>query len=331
MPGPSRTIMRLGLGFVVSQSLRAAAELGIPDLLAAGERSVDQLAQASGSNADALYRVMRLLAGQGVFREVSPRRFALTDVGAALCADAPGSPRDFVRMINSEPYLAFGRLLHAIRTGKPAFDEVFGKQRFDWLADHEAEAALFQRAMVAFDQGSSEAVAEAYDFGPFSRVVDVGGGHGHLLSAIIARNPHLSGVLFDLPAGVAAAQARFGGDLPRTELVAGDFFDVVPPGADIYILKRVIHDWDDERAIAILSNCRKAMGPDGRVLIAETIIAPGDEPEQIKTADVVMLAITGGLERTQGQYARLLDAAGLRLERVIATRESIDILEASAA
>jgi SAM-dependent methyltransferase len=272
---------------------------------------------------------MRLLAPEGLFREVLPRHFELTEVGAVLRSDRPG-PGDFVRMINSEPYLAFEQLLHSVRTGKPAFDKVFGSPRFDWLSEHPEQAALFQRAMVALSLGSNEAVADAYDFTPFARVVDVGGGHGQLLSAILARNPHLRGVLFDLPSGVAAAQQGAGGDLPRTEFVAGNFFESVPDG-DIYVIKKVVHDWNDERAAVIMRNCRKAMQPNGKVLLAETLVPPGDEPDRIKSIDVVMLVVTGGLERTEAQYASLFDAAGLRLERVIQTRGPISILEASPA
>jgi hypothetical protein len=329
MPSASQQIMRLGFGFAVSQALRVIIELGVPDLLAVGERSVDELAAATQSDADALYRVMRLLAPEGIFREVAPRHFELTEIGAVLRSDRPG-PRVFVSMINSEAYLAFEQLLYSVRTGKPAFDKVFGSPRFDWLSEHPEQAALFQRAMVALSQGSNEAVAEAYDFRPFTRIIDVGGGHGQLLSAILARNPHLSGVLFDLPSGVTAAHEGAGGDLPRTEFIAGDFFESVPSG-DVYVIKRVVHDWDDGRAAAILRNCRKAMLPNGKVLVAETLVPPGDEPNQIKGIDVVMLAVTGGLERTEAQYASLFDAAGLRLERVIQTREPISILEASPA
>jgi SAM-dependent methyltransferase len=329
MPTPSQQIVRLGLGFAVSQALRVIVELGIPDLLIAGERSVDELAAATQSNADALYRVMRLLAPEGVFSEVLPGHFELTEVGAVLRSDRPG-PRDFVRMINSEAYLAFEQLLHSVRTGKPAFDKVFGSPRFDWLSEHPEQAALFQRAMVALGQGGNEAVADAYDFGPFTRIVDVGGGHGQLLSEILRRNPHLSGVLFDLPTGVAAAHQGAGGDLPRTEFIAGDFLESVPVG-DVYVIKKVIHDWDDGRAVVILRNCREAMLPNGKVLVAETLVPPGDEPNQIKSIDVVMLAVTGGLERTEAQYAALFDAAGLRLERVIQTRGPIFLLEASPA
>ena len=322
-------IVRLGFGFAVSQALRVIIELGIPDLLAVSEQSVDELATATQSDADALYRVMRLLAPEGIFREVLPRHFELTEVGAVLRSDRPG-PGDYVRMINSEAYLAFEQLLHSVRTGKPAFDKVFGSPRFDWLSEHPEQAALFQRAMVALSLGSNEAIADAYDFTPFARVVDVGGGHGQLLSAILARNPHLSGVLFDLPSGVAAAQQGAGGDLQRTEFVAGNFFESVPAG-DIYVVKKVVHDWNDEHAAVILRNCRKAMQPNGKVLLAETLVPPGDEPDLIKSIDVVMLVVTGGLERTEAQYASLFDAAGLRLERVIQTRGPISILEASPA
>ena len=328
MPSPSQQIMRLGLGFAVSQALRVVIELGIAELMAGGKQSVDELAAATGSDADALYRVMRLLAPEGVFREIRPRHFELTDIGSLLRSDRPG-PRDFIHMMNTEAYLAFAQLGHSVRTGEPAFDKVFGSPRFDWLSQHPEEAALFQRAMVALSQGSNEAVAEAYDFSPFKRVVDVGGGHGQLLSQILARNPHLNGVLFDLPSGVASARKGAGGALPRTEFVAGDFFEGVP-AADVYVIKKVIHDWNDERAEAILINCRKAMLPGGKVLLAETLVPPGDEPDQIKSIDVVMLAVTGGLERTEAQYARLFDAAGLRLDRVIETRGPISIIEASA-
>src|SRR5262249_39037435 len=155
-------------------------------------------------------------------------------------------------------------------TGETAFDHVFGAPRFEWLASHPEQAALFQRAMISHGAGEADSVAEAYDFSLCRQVVDVGGGHGQLLSAIVARNPHLRGVLFDLPAGLDAARAELGGKLPRCELVAGDFFQSVPAGGDAYILKKVIHDWDDERACRILVNCRRAMAPEGRVLVAET-------------------------------------------------------------
>jgi len=328
MATPAQHIIRLAFGFAVSQALRVVADLKIADRLAADERSVDDLAMETCSHADALYRVMRLLAAEGVFRETDTRRFVLTEIGEALRSNRRSSPCDLVRMLNQEPYLAFAQLGHSVRTGLPAFDEVYGKPRFDWLADHPDEATLFQRAMIALNQGSNEAIAEAYDFGPFSRVVDVGGGHGQLLSAILTRHPHLSGVLFDLPSGVQMARSGAVGSLPRTEFVAGSFFETVPQGADVYMLKKVIHDWNDKQAAVILRNCRDAMTPHGKVLIAETIIPAGNEPNPIKLIDANMLAVTGGLERTRAEYASLLAAAGLRLERVISTSQPISVLEA---
>jgi SAM-dependent methyltransferase len=246
----------------------------------------------------------------------------------ALRTDAPSSLRDLIRMANAEPYAAFGQLLYTVRTGKTAFDHVFGMPRFEWLAGHPEKAALFQRAMVSLGQGTNADAAEAYDFSECRRVVDVGGGHGQLLSEIVTRNPHLSGVLYDLADGIAAARSGIGGPLPRCELVAGDFFESVPADADVYIMKKVIHDWDDDRAAKILENCRRAMLPEGKVLIAETIMPAGNEPHPIKTFDLIMLAAVGGLERTQAEYERLFARATLRLRRVIATRSPLSILEA---
>ena len=218
---------------------------------------------------------MRLLSGEGVFREVSAGRFALTEIGRALRSDEATGPRNFLRMINSEAYLAFARLSDSVRTGEPVFEAAFGKPRFDWLADHPVEAALFQQAMISLSAGANEAVAEAYDFGSHSHVVDVGGGHGQLLSAILARHPNLKGTLFDREAGIASATLSPGDAVARTRVIAGDFFDSVPAGADVYVLKKVIHDWDDERAAKIL-----------------------------ETADV----------RTEEEYGELLARAGLRLD-----------------
>jgi SAM-dependent methyltransferase len=327
----SQDLLRMGFSFAVSQALYVAAELGIADLLQEGPRSTEDLAQATGCDADALYRVLRFLASEGVFREEAPRRFAQTGLSDALRADAPASPRDFIRMVNEEPYAAWARLLYSVRTGKPAFDKVFGASRFEWLAGHPDQAALFQRAMIALGQSGNEAVAEAYDFSACKRVVDVGGGHGQLLSAIVTRNPHLSGVLQDLPAGIEAARKGVGGPLPGCELVAGDFFAGVPAGGDVYIMKRVIHDWDDERAVRILDNCRRAMAPGGKVLVAEMIVPPGNDRHPIKVMDLNMLVVTGGLERTQEHFEQLLARVGLRLTRVIATRSPLSILEAVAA
>ncbi len=331
MSRSAEQIIRLGFGFAVSQALHVVIDLEIADRLAGGELGIDDLARQTGSNTGALYRIMRLLAAEGVFRETSRLGFVLTDVGATLCSSRPHSPRDLIRMLNREPYLAFSRLSHSVRTGEPAFNDVFGKPRFDWLAEHPEQAAIFQRAMISLDQGANEAAADAYDFDPFASVVDVGGGHGQLLRAILSRHPHLAGLLFDLPSAIDAAQVCGGSELPRTSYVAGSFFDFVPAGADVYVLKKVIHDWSDAEAVRILCNCRAAMKPGGRVLIAETVVTPGNDVEPIKFIDAQMLVVTGGMERTVEQYSDLLAQAGLRLDRVIPTVQSISIMEASKA
>ena len=326
---PAQQLMRMTFGFIVSQALRVAADLKIADLIGDAERSVDSLAAETNSQADALYRVMRLLAAEGVFYEEPERVFALTALGKALKSDDRASPANMIRMMAREPYAAFARLDHAVATGLPSFTEVFGKSRFDWLAEHPSDAALFQAAMMSLSQGDNAAVAEAYDFTSYRRVVDVGGGHGQLLSEILSRNAQLSGVLFDRPAGLTLAKAGKGGPLPRTEFVAGDFFEGVPVGADMYILKKVIHDWTDEQAIKILRNCRDAVADDGKVLIAEAIVSTGNDYNPIKTLDAVMLVVTGGCERTEEAFAKLFAAAGLRLDRVVATSRPISILEGS--
>lgn len=329
MISPAQQIIRLGFGFAISQALRLVADLEIADRLANVDRAVDDLAEEVSCDADALYRVMRLLSAEGVFREISARRFVLTEIGAALRCDAQSSPRDVIRMLNREPYGAFAELDHSVRTGLPTFEQTFGKARFEWLEDHPAEATLFQKAMIALSQGANEAIAEAYDFGAFSKIVDVGGGHGQLLSEILIRYPRLSGALFDLPPGVQTARARAEKFPPHTEFIAGNFFEAVPVGADAYILKNVIHDWNDEDAVQILRNCRRGMmSSNGKVLIAETIVPVGNDPDIIKLIDVNMLVVTGGTERTEAQYAAMLGAAGLGLERVIKTSQPISILEA---
>ena len=329
---PARaTLLRIGFGFAAAQSLSVAAELGIADLLAAGPQTVEALAAATGTEPSALRRLMRLLAAEGIFAEEASGTFGQTPLSDALRADASGSPRDFLRMIGREPFLAWGRLFDAVRTGRPSFELVFGEPRFDWLAQNPEAAALFQAAMVALGGDVVEPVATGYEFGELGVVVDVGGGHGRLLSAILARHPSVEGILFDLPAGVAAAEDGLGGPLPRCKLVAGDFFELVPEGADAYLMKKVLHDWSDDDAVRILVNCRRAMAPGGRVLVAETLVPSGNAPDPIKVMDVNMLVVTGGRERTADEFAGLFARAGLAAGRVVPTGSRICILEAFAA
>lgn len=323
---PEQQLVRLGFGFAVSQSLKVVADLEIADKLADGPLAVEDLAYDCGVQSSALARILRVLCAEGVFREEPGAVFSLTDVGEALRAGR--GPRDFIQMLSAEPYKAFAELAHAVRTGEPTFERVFGLPRFKWLAEHPEAARAFQAAMVAYGRGLNEAVSEAYDFSGFSVVADIGGGHGQLLSAILANHPHLGGILFDLPAGIAEAEKGIGGPLPRTSLIAGDFFESVPAGADLYILKKVVHDWEDERAVAILSAVRRVLPPHGRVLLAETLVPPGNDYASIKLIDLTMLAVTGGVERSVEEYEALFGRCGLVLSNVIPTGAAIQILEA---
>ena len=325
------TLLQIGFGFAAAQSLSVAAELCIADLLAAGPQTIEALATATRTDPGALRRVMRLLAAEGIFSEEESGCFAQTQLSDALRAEAPGSPRDFLRMIGREPFLACGRLLDAVRTGRPSFELVFGAPRFDWLGQNPEAAALFQAAMVSLGGDVVDPIATAYEFGDLGVVVDVGGGHGRLLSAILARYPGVDGILFDLPGGIAAAEAGLGGSLPRCKLVAGDFFESVPEGANAYLMKKVLHDWPDDDAVRILANCRRAMAPGGRVLVAETVVPPGNAPDPIKVMDVNMLVVTGGRERTADEFATLFGRAGLKAGRVVPTDARVSILEAFAA
>lgn len=329
-PAPRERLLEIGFGFAAAQSLSVAAELGIADHLAAGPLSVEALAAATGTHPGALRRVLRLLAAQGVFAEADNGCFEQTPLSDALRADAPASPRDFVRMVGRECYLAWGRLIDAVRTGRPSFDLVFGEPRFDWLAHNPEAATLFHAAMRSLGDDTNESIATSYDYSDLGLVVDVGGGNGRLLSTILALHPHLDAILFDQPDGIAAAEACPGGPLRHCRLVAGDFFHSVPEGGDAYILKRVLVDWSDDDAVRILVNCRRAMAPNGRVLVVDVLVKPGNAPDPNKVSDVHMMVVTGGRERTAAEFAELFTRAGLRAGAIVPAVR-LSLLEAFAA
>ena len=265
MPPPF-ALFRMITGYYVSRAIHVVAKLGIADLLADGARGHDDLAKATGTHAPSLNRVLRLLASAGVFTEEEDGSFALTPIGACLRSGVPGSMRAAALLFGGITQQAWGDLLYSVETGEPAFRRVFGMDPFDYMAEHPDEAANFDAAMADFTKHIAIAVAAAYDFSPFRRIVDVGGGNGALLAGILKANPTLTGVLFDLPevADRATAPMRELGLADRCEIVGGDFFKAVPAGGDAYLLKHVIHDWNDDRATAILRNCRRAMGADGQ-------------------------------------------------------------------
>ena len=336
-PDPSLVprLQQLVWGKATTQCLFVAAKLGIADLLADGPRTVEELAAATHTNAEGLYRVLRLLASLDVFMELEPRRFTLTPMAELLQADAPCSFRDYAIVHGSEWYnRAWAHLLYSVETNEPAFDHACGLPLFDYMEQNPAAATEFNNSMTALSRFEAAGVCAAYDFSGCETVVDVGGGHGRLLTAILAAYPALRGILFDQPAVVSAAGPELAlADVgARCQAVGGDFFTGVPPGGDCYLLKHIIHDWDDERSAVILRHCRQAMNAGGRVLVVEGVMPPGNEPSNSKLWDVVMLALTnGGRERTEEEYAALFGKAGLALSRVVPTNAVVSIVEGTAA
>jgi hypothetical protein len=317
-------------GFWVSRAIYVAAKLGIPDLLKDGPKSPDELAHATGTHAPSLYRVLRALHSIGIFAADDRGRFALTPLGDTLRTGVPGSLRFFaIEELGENHYPAWENVLHSIKTGAIAFDHVYGASKWQYMTKHPDEATIFDEAMASFSSVVAAAIVAAYDFSSSATAVDVGGGDGLLLSTILKANPHLRGVLADLPHVAEGALRRFQVEelTDRCQIAAGDFFDSLP-AADTYVLKWIIHDWDDEQSVAILKNCRKAMTEGGKVLLVEAVIGPGTTTAFSKFMDLNMLVMTGGRERTEAEYRALLDAAGLRLTRIVPTRTEMSIIEA---
>ena len=310
----------LGLinGFQITQAIHAASTLRIADHLKDGPRSVDELASVTQSHAGALYRLLRALAAVGVFREDENRRFSLTPMGDCLRTDSASPIGAWAEFVGS-PYVwrTWGRLLHSVRTGENAFQSLNGKDVWHYRAEHPEEGAMFDRAMTDLSRGNAEAVIGAYDFSAFRYVVDVGGGRGLMLAAILHAHPHMQGTLFDQPGVVAQAQpileAR--GVAGRCNIVGGSFFDSVPEGGDAYLMRVVIHDWEDAEAIAILKTCRRAMRQTAKLLLIERIVAPPNEVPATKFVDLNMLVLPGGRERTREEFSDLFAKSGFELTR----------------
>lgn len=315
-------------GYWISQAIYVAAELGLADELAEGPRSVEQLADRTGSNSGALYRVLRALASVGIFDENGDRSFSLTPLGGRLRSDAPGSQRSFAIMSGAEFYETWGRLLHSVRTGEEGFHKAFGKRFFEYMTEHPDRHGIYDAAMTGVHGGETQPMLDAYDFSPFQTVTDIGGGNGLLLAGILERHPAVNGILFDLPAVADRARPVVSslGISDRCRVVGGDFFSSVPAGCDAYVMRHIIHDWQDDEAIAILRNCREAMNPEGRVLVVECVIPPGNGPSFGKWLDLMMLLV-GGRERTEDEFRRLFSEAGLTLNRVIPTASDVSVVE----
>jgi O-methyltransferase domain/Dimerisation domain len=328
---PHVQVIQMGTACWVSQLISTAASIGLADHLADGPRSAVELAGTTGSNPRALHRFMRTLASFGILTQGDGDKFSLTPLGEALKSDAPGSARSTIlTMAGPWMWKAWGEFQYSLETGKTAMEKVFGMPIFDYLAQNPHEAAQFSEAMIGIHGAEPPAVAEAYDFSAFGSIVDVGGATGNMLAHILVRHPQPKGILFDRPHVVTAAPAllRARGVDRRVSIQQGDFFDTVPAGGDAYILSHIIHDWNEGQCLTILGNCRKAMKPGAKLLIVEFVLPEGNTPHFGKLADMVMLAIPGGEERTAAEYGTLLAAAGLNMTRVIPTASDVSIVEA---
>jgi hypothetical protein len=328
---PHVELIQMGTGGAVAPVVHIAAKLGLADRLADGPRSAAELAGPLDLHAPSLHRLMRTMASLGLLTGGEAQRFSLTKLGEALKTGAPGSARATLLMTGSSWVgTGFANILHSVQTGRTGFEEAQGMPFFDYLAQHPEDASVFSEAMVGLHGAEPPAVAAAYDFSPFRTVVDVGGATGNMLAAILARHPEPRGLLFDRPHVVADATKllKANGVVDRVTIEAGDFFQTVPAGGDAYILSHILHDWNDEQCLTILGHCRKAMKPNGRLLIVEMVLPPGDAPHPGKILDMVMLVLMGGQERNEAEYADLLDNAGFRLNRVVATQSPVTVVEA---
>lgn len=326
----SAQMLQIIAGFWISRAVCVIAKLGIPDLLKSGPKTTNELAASTETHAPSLYRLLRALASVGIVSSEREDRFALTPLSETLVTDAPGSLRWFaISELGQEHYPAWGNLMQSVKTGEIAFDHFYGMNVWQYFHENPEDAALFNDSMSGMTTAANDVIMSLYDFSHFSKVVDVGGGHGRLITSILKTNPQLRGVLFDASEVVAGARTRIeaAGLADRCEIEAGDFFKSVPAGGDAYIMKWIIHDWDDDRAITILKNCRAQMPANGKLILVDCVVPEGDEPHFSKFIDLNMLVMTGGKERTTSEFERLLEAAGFRLLRVIPSDLPTSIVE----
>jgi DNA-binding transcriptional ArsR family regulator len=328
---PHVQLIQMGVAIWQARAVYAAAELGIADLLAEGPCNAAEIARQTGTHPPSLARLMRALASCGIVEEMREGQFRTTALGEALRDSAPGAARATILTIaGSWQWKAWDQFLHALRTGQSGVKAAFGKNLFEFLADEPVHSARFNHAMVGMHGAVAPAVVAAYDFSRFRNIVDVGGGKGALLAEILKAHLTMTGVLFDLPeTGEHARDYISASGLDdRCEFCEGNFFEHVPPGRDAYVLAHVLHDWVDDDAIAILRKCRDALPANGRLLIVEAVLPDGNTPHHGKLMDLLMLTVTGGIERSRDEFDRILMQSGFRLARVCPTTTHQSVIEA---
>jgi hypothetical protein len=328
MDTPGQQLMRMLTGYWIARAIYVAAKLKLADRVQAGPRTADELAREAGVHPQALHRLLRALASVGCFAEDGQNRFGLTPLAECLI-DRPGSQHALALMNGEEHYTAYGGLIDSIRTGQPAFDQIFGKPVFDYLAEHPESARIFDSAMTGVHGAESQAMLDAYDFEGTGTLIDVGGGNGTTITAVLKAYPRMCGILYDLPGVIERARSTItaAGLTERCTLAAGNFFESVPAGADTYMMRHIIHDWDDERALTILRNVRPVIPQTGKLLVVESVIRPGNDPDFGKLLDLTMLVIPGGMERTEEQYRTLYAQSGFALRRIVPTASPVCVIE----
>jgi hypothetical protein len=327
---PQAVVTQMAMSFIVSQALGVAAKLRIADLLNDGAKTAEEIAAATDAHAASVYRLMRALSSVGVFESDAENRFSLTPLGDVLRTDHPDSIRGAVHMITDpEHWRPHGNMLQSVKTGEIAFDYTFGMPVFPYFAENPQAAEVFDNAMTSFGLTIAKAVADTYDFSEAETIADIGGGHGNLLATVLKTNEKAKGILFDQPQVLEGNILEREGVADRTTLVGGDFFKEIPVIADVYLMKFIIHDWNDEQSETILKNLAGSARPGAKVLLVETVVEEeNNQPSMSKVMDLNMLVMTGGKERTGKEYAALFEKTGFKLTRVIPTPSPLQIVEA---
>jgi hypothetical protein len=326
---PPIQMLQLISGFWIARCIYVVAKLGLADLIKDESKTADDLAAATGTHGPSLFRVLRALASVGVITQDDHNRFGATALSDTL-RDEPGSIRAFAMTeLGEEHYPAWGELLHSVRTGGIAFDQAFGENCWEFFAKHPENAKIFNDAMSGMTAQANQALHAAYDFAGIKKIMDVGGGHGALITSILEKNPGMTGILFDSPQVIEGAKGKIAGSAiaDRCEPIGGDFFQSVPTGAEAIILKWIIHDWNDEQSVAILKNCHRALPENGKLILVEAVVPNTSEPHFSKFIDLNMLVMTGGRERTEAEFRKLYEDSGFKLTRVVPTESPFSVIE----
>lgn len=316
-------------GFCVSQMLYVAAKLDIATRLASGPKTTRQLAEETNTHPRSLYRLLRALASVGVFAEGEGGTFSLTPLAEGLRSDLPATQHAMAVMMGEEHYQAYGQLLYSVQTGRTSFEKIYGKPVFDYFAENPEPAKNFDAAMTSVHGRETSQMVEAYDFSGIGTILDVGGGNGSMLMGVLRANPHLKGILFDLPQVVARARPGIeASDVSdRVQILEGSFFESIPAGADAYMMRHIIHDWDDEKSLRILRNVSQVIKPEGKLLVIDGVVMPGNGESFTKLLDLTMLTLPGGQERTEGEFRTLFEQAGFKLTRIVPTQGDVSVVE----